>query len=204
LLSLASSFVVTSPFRSVALGHTGMPAISMAHHVQKKATKKHQDRRPKKSRPSDINRKPPVYPPIPDIPDYTILDSETTDKTSLVTLDVSPEDDVQSLKHKLQAAGTNVPQTLSFGGRPVFSTLAECGLDAATTVEARVVDQICDLYRKKVVLEFAPGEDTEVLKSKVDAAKSSSQGGVSIAWKWDDSSPVHEDPFLKAWKDGKF
>jgi len=45
---------------------------TMAHHVQKKATKHHHASRPRKSRPSDINRKPPNYPELPDIPWYTV------------------------------------------------------------------------------------------------------------------------------------
>ena len=51
------------------------PALTVAHHVQKKATKGHNAFRPKKKRPSDIFRKPPSYPPIPDIPWYTKLES---------------------------------------------------------------------------------------------------------------------------------
>ena len=47
-----------------------------AKHVNKKATKKHQDRRPKKSRPSDINRKPVEYPDAGTAPpEYTISDA---------------------------------------------------------------------------------------------------------------------------------
>ena len=47
---------------------------TLAHHVQKKATKHHDYSRPRKSRPSDINRKKPEYPPIPDIPWYTKIE----------------------------------------------------------------------------------------------------------------------------------
>jgi len=46
-----------------------------AKHVQKKATKKHADRRPKKSRMSDKIRKPVVYPEVPSVPEYTISDA---------------------------------------------------------------------------------------------------------------------------------
>ena len=46
----------------------------MAHHVQKKATRAHNAFRPRKTRPSDIFRKPPEYPAKPDIPWYTKLD----------------------------------------------------------------------------------------------------------------------------------
>ncbi|KAG8462367.1 hypothetical protein KFE25_012187 [Diacronema lutheri] len=36
-------------------------AVTMAHHVQKKATKKHNDRRPKKLSKADRNRTPPSF-----------------------------------------------------------------------------------------------------------------------------------------------
>jgi hypothetical protein len=49
--------------------------LAVAHHVQKKATRKHNAMRPRKSRPSDINRKPPSYPAQPDIPWYTKIDT---------------------------------------------------------------------------------------------------------------------------------
>eukprot|EP00667_Euglena_gracilis_P032720 EG_transcript_51022 len=41
---------------------TRFPMELAATHPQKKGAKKAADRRPKKSRPSDINRKPPSYP----------------------------------------------------------------------------------------------------------------------------------------------
>ena len=46
-----------------------------AKHVNKKATKKHADRRPKKYRMSDIVRKPVEYPETPSVPEYTISDA---------------------------------------------------------------------------------------------------------------------------------
>jgi len=46
--------------------------ITMAHHVQKKATKHHEHSRPRKSRASDRNRTPPSYPAMPDIPWMTV------------------------------------------------------------------------------------------------------------------------------------
>lgn len=46
-----------------------------AKHVQNKATKKHTKRRPKKRRPSDINRKKVEYPELPTPPaEFTVLD----------------------------------------------------------------------------------------------------------------------------------
>merc|ERR1719313_1823093 len=50
---------------------------TLAHHVQNKATKHHHHSRPRKSRPSDINRKAPEYPPLPDIPWYTKIEKAT-------------------------------------------------------------------------------------------------------------------------------
>lgn len=49
--------------------------LAVAHHVQKKATRAHNAYRPKKKRPSDIYRKPPSYPAMPDIPWMTKLSS---------------------------------------------------------------------------------------------------------------------------------
>jgi hypothetical protein len=46
-----------------------------AKHVQKKAAKKHAHNRPRKSRPSDINRKPVVYPSFEKPSEYTISDA---------------------------------------------------------------------------------------------------------------------------------
>ena len=62
------------------LGCARLPTV--AHHVQKKATKGHNAYRPKKKRPSDIFRKPPSYPPIPDIPWYTKIDGLTQPASS--------------------------------------------------------------------------------------------------------------------------
>ena len=50
----------------------GDSAPLWAKHPQKKGAKKSADRRPKKSRPSDINRKKPVYPTWVDPPEYTL------------------------------------------------------------------------------------------------------------------------------------
>jgi len=55
---------------------------TMAHHVQKKATKHHEHSRPRKSRPSDINRKPTDYPELPDIPWYTVTSGSKSGSTS--------------------------------------------------------------------------------------------------------------------------
>lgn len=46
-----------------------------AKHVQNKAAKKANHNRPKKSRPSDINRKPVVYPSFEKPSEYTISDA---------------------------------------------------------------------------------------------------------------------------------
>mmetsp|Transcript_37369 Transcript_37369/g.111968 ORF Transcript_37369/g.111968 Transcript_37369/m.111968 type:complete len:92 (-) Transcript_37369:332-607(-) len=71
-LSSASAFVpVTSPF-----GVAREAVCLEAKHVQKKATKKHRDRRPKKTRRSDRIRAPTNYPEPEWVPaEYTISDS---------------------------------------------------------------------------------------------------------------------------------
>jgi hypothetical protein len=46
-----------------------------AKHVQNKAAKKANHNRPRKSRPSDINRKPVVYPSFEKPAEYTISDA---------------------------------------------------------------------------------------------------------------------------------
>lgn len=46
-----------------------------AKHVQNKAARKANHNRPKKSRPSDINRKPVVYPSFEKPSEYTISDA---------------------------------------------------------------------------------------------------------------------------------
>mmetsp|Transcript_34516 Transcript_34516/g.41292 ORF Transcript_34516/g.41292 Transcript_34516/m.41292 type:complete len:95 (+) Transcript_34516:66-350(+) len=49
-----------------------------AKHVNKKAARKSNHTRPRKSRPSDINRKVPVYPSFEKPPEYTISDAPAT------------------------------------------------------------------------------------------------------------------------------
>ena len=46
-----------------------------AKHVQNKAAAKHNHNRPRKSRPSDINRKAPVYPAFEKPSEYTVSDA---------------------------------------------------------------------------------------------------------------------------------
>mmetsp|Transcript_24112 Transcript_24112/g.53378 ORF Transcript_24112/g.53378 Transcript_24112/m.53378 type:complete len:93 (+) Transcript_24112:34-312(+) len=53
----------------------GIATSLEAKHVNKKATKKHADRRPKKHMRSDIVRKPVEYPEVPSVPEYTISDA---------------------------------------------------------------------------------------------------------------------------------
>jgi len=75
LLPLASAFAAPG---AIAACRSAAPAVSMAHHVQKKATRAHNAFRPKKSRPSDIYRKPPNYPAFPDIPWYTKIETSSS------------------------------------------------------------------------------------------------------------------------------
>lgn len=58
------------------------PTVLFAKHAQKKAIKGVMDTRPRKSRPSDKNRRPPNYPedPCKDLPDITPLSATPEEK----------------------------------------------------------------------------------------------------------------------------
>ena len=110
----------------------------MAHHVQKKATKHHEHSRPRKSRPSDINRTPPQYPPIPDTPWMTPTQSLKVTE-SKVSIQISPSDTAADLNTKLQAAGASAVERFVYKGVELTSTLAECGLTEDSSIEAKVL-----------------------------------------------------------------
>jgi hypothetical protein len=103
--------------------------FAVAHHVELKATRKHNKNRPKKSRPSDIYRTPPSYPTLPDIPWMTKLDT--------VEVMVAPSDTADTLKTKVVAAGAKAPTVFMYQGKAVSGTLADCGLAAATTIKVK-------------------------------------------------------------------
>ena len=110
---------------------------AVAHHVQKKATKHHEHSRPRKSRPSDINRTPPQYPPIPDTPWMTPTQSLKVTE-SKVSIQISPSDTAADLNTKLQAAGASAVERFVYKGVELTSTLAECGLKEDSSIEAKV------------------------------------------------------------------
>jgi len=136
--SAASLVLSPTPHAAAAAACSRSSAVSMAHHVQKKATRAHNAYRPKKSRPSDIYRTPPSYPPLPDIPWMTKLDGSSGVTKTTVSIEVSPEDTAATLSAKVVAAGAAAPETFSFQGKAVSGSLADCGLEAATTIEAEV------------------------------------------------------------------
>mmetsp|Transcript_15578 Transcript_15578/g.38099 ORF Transcript_15578/g.38099 Transcript_15578/m.38099 type:complete len:96 (-) Transcript_15578:1006-1293(-) len=79
-VACASAFSgMVAPTNAVRVASSTTPsAFTMAHHVNKKATKKHADRRPKKKGLADKNRKPPPYAVNPlaavaDKPDWEIV-----------------------------------------------------------------------------------------------------------------------------------
>ena len=82
LASVADAFVpsISSARRCVTLS---------AKHANNKAAKKAAHNRPRKSRPSDINRKPPNYPTVVSPPEYTII-NEIVDKST----SEDPEDEL--------------------------------------------------------------------------------------------------------------
>ncbi|WCJ35629.1 50S ribosomal protein 6 chloroplastic [Euphorbia peplus] len=58
-------------------GGGGRMVIECSSRPQKKATAHHRKTRPRKSQPWDINRKPTVYAPLPELPpDWTLVSSE--------------------------------------------------------------------------------------------------------------------------------
>lgn len=112
-------------------------ACAVAHHVQKKAAKHHEHTRPRKSRPSDINRKVPEYPPMVfDVPCITQTDGASTFESKKVTITVAPSDSLADLNSKLEGAGASAVERFVYGGQELATTLADCGLTEETSVEA--------------------------------------------------------------------
>ncbi|KAH6788511.1 plastid-specific 50S ribosomal protein 6 [Perilla frutescens var. frutescens] len=75
-LVLPPPTTAASPPPRLAIG--GGLVIECSSRPQKKATKHHMKTRPRKSRPSDINRGPTVYPPLPPLPpDWTPISDES-------------------------------------------------------------------------------------------------------------------------------
>mmetsp|Transcript_15701 Transcript_15701/g.15103 ORF Transcript_15701/g.15103 Transcript_15701/m.15103 type:complete len:98 (-) Transcript_15701:79-372(-) len=73
VLLLASSANAFAPATSTPLFGISRDSVCLnAKHVQKKATKRTAHRRPRKSRLSDINRKPTDYPTFEKPSEYTI------------------------------------------------------------------------------------------------------------------------------------
>mmetsp|Transcript_23005 Transcript_23005/g.32411 ORF Transcript_23005/g.32411 Transcript_23005/m.32411 type:complete len:92 (-) Transcript_23005:188-463(-) len=71
LLTPADAFIpATQPF-----GVARNAICLEAKHVQKKAARKAAHNRPKKSRPSDINRKPTIYPSFEKPSEYSVSDA---------------------------------------------------------------------------------------------------------------------------------
>ena len=110
---------------------------AVAHHVQKKAAKHHAATRPRKSRPSDINRKVPEYPPMEfDVPWMTPTDGLSKFESKKVTITVAPSDSLADLNSKLEGAGASAVERFVYGGQELSTTLADCGLTEETSVEA--------------------------------------------------------------------
>mmetsp|Transcript_44143 Transcript_44143/g.147206 ORF Transcript_44143/g.147206 Transcript_44143/m.147206 type:complete len:163 (+) Transcript_44143:38-526(+) len=108
---LASAGLVLSPRPLEMHAAAAAPralAPAMAHHVNDKGAKKHNSCRPRKSRPSDRNRTPPSYPPLPE-PTGPVLIGSSEGRIETVTISVSPGDDAAALKAKLTAAGAAGP-----------------------------------------------------------------------------------------------
>jgi len=140
LLPLASALVLSpaqAPAACITAGRA-TSTVTMAHHVQKKATKKHQACRPRKSRESDRNRRPPQYPALPDQPWMTST-TAVSGGSSTVTISIAPTDNMESVSAKLQAVGAAAPDELFYGGQLLTSTLADCGLEEEASLSAIVM-----------------------------------------------------------------
>ena len=162
LLALhASAGLVLAPASAPRAVGGRAAAVSMAHHVQKKATKHHASSRPKTSRLSDRNRRPPSYPSLPEKPWMTPVDSLSGAKKQTVTITVAPGDDVASLKTKLSAAGASAEEFV-FQGTPVTGTLADAGLEAEASFEAVVKEfhmgeqQVCGTRAERAAALHLP------------------------------------------------
>ena len=90
LFAFFMTLSMSSAFLSIPSQSKSIDTSLYAKHVEKKATKKHMDRRPKKSRPSDINRKVPDYNVEPlrsgdaaTIPEYTFCDEANADRYTM-------------------------------------------------------------------------------------------------------------------------
>lgn len=102
LFALIMTLSMVSAFLTTPSSSKGSSTALYAKHVMKKATKKHMDRRPKKSRPSDINRKVPEFNVEPlrsgeagTIPEYTFCDEKDADRyimdSSYSFVEVAPD-----------------------------------------------------------------------------------------------------------------
>ena len=158
VLGSACAFVVRPPISAAQLTPRCRSDVpSMAHHVQHKATKGHSKNRPKKSRPSDRNRKAPEYPAIPEQPWMKPVDSLPSSSKQTVSIAVSPSDGVAELtakvcsacppvhahrsaamKAQVEAAGAKAPNGFFYGGKALETTLGDAGLKEDATMDATV------------------------------------------------------------------
>ena len=109
LFAFFMTLSMSSAFLSIPSQSKSIDTSLYAKHVEKKATKKHMDRRPKKSRPSDINRKVPDYNVEPlrsgdaaTIPEYTFCDEANADRYTMDSnyafVEVAPNTFISKLK----------------------------------------------------------------------------------------------------------
>mmetsp|Transcript_18475 Transcript_18475/g.25423 ORF Transcript_18475/g.25423 Transcript_18475/m.25423 type:complete len:97 (+) Transcript_18475:155-445(+) len=75
IVVVALSLIAVDAFVPSNPSPFGLGVCLDAKHVNKKAAKRMHHRRPRKSRPSDINRKPTDYPTFEKPPEYTITDA---------------------------------------------------------------------------------------------------------------------------------
>ena len=69
----------------------------------------------------------------------TKIEGDGSSTTATVSIEVAPDDTAASLSSKLVAAGASAPDDITFKGQAVTGTLADCGLDGSTTIQAAVI-----------------------------------------------------------------
>ena len=69
----------------------------------------------------------------------TPTESLTATNKQKVTIQIAPSDTFADLNSKLQAAGASAVERFVYGGIELSTTLADCGLEAESSVEAECV-----------------------------------------------------------------
>ncbi len=131
--------------------------IRAAKHVQKKATKKHMDRRPKKTRPSDRNRKPVPY-------DVDPLHAEGMPPEYTVLGVVDGEEEPIEIVEQFDTI-TSDPAITTWSGQPIVAL----PLDPPVVEKKRRVKKKRGRYAKKDTVAEPPAVESSEPEAKTEA-----------------------------------